>query len=211
MSTAAAMTYDSLCKDVLLYAERNDEEFVNQVPRLIMLAENDIASKVRGLGMIKVVSGQMRVGESAFPKPTRWRESVSFNFTRAGERKHVYLRTYEFCRRLSPDDSVRGIPRYYGDYTSEHFLIAPAPDTAYNFELRYYERPDPLSESLQTNWTTQNAPGLILYATLLQAQPFLKNDARAATFKGMYDEIVASLAAEAQRRTFDASAGLREA
>jgi len=211
MNNAAAMTYDSLCKDVVLYAERDDEEFVNQIPRFIMLAENDIATKVRGLGMIKVVSGKMTKGESAFQKPIRWRESVSFNYSNGRKRAHAFLRTYEFCRRLSPDDTSQGEPRYYADYTAEHFLIAPAPADAYPFELRYYERPSPLSPSDQVNWTTQNAPQLILYATLLQAQPWLKNDARVALYKSMYDEIVAALAAEAQRRTFDASAGLREA
>jgi hypothetical protein len=211
MSTAASMTYNSLCNDIRLYAERSDSEFIAQIPRFIMMAENSIASKVRGLGMQKVVQGVMKSGEDAFPKPIRWRESISFNYESPRGRKMVFLRSYEFCRRVSPNSDFSALPRYYADYTSEHFLVAPAPDAKYKFELFYYERPEPLSEAMQTNWTTQNAPQLLLYASLLEAQPFLKNDARAATFKGLYDEAVMVIGEEAKRRAFDRSAGVREA
>jgi len=37
---AEGMTYDSLVSDVELYAERHDAEFIDQIPRFIMMAEN---------------------------------------------------------------------------------------------------------------------------------------------------------------------------
>jgi hypothetical protein len=56
----------------------------------------------------------------------------------------------------------------------------------------YYERIQPLSSSNQTNWLTQNAPTAMLYGTLLQAMPFLKNDQR-QIFQQKYSEAIKSL------------------
>lgn len=211
MTTAPSMTYNSLLQDVESYAERHDAEFVSQIPRLVMMAENSIASKVRGLGMQRVASSSMGAGDSVLEKPTRWRESISMSIETGVGVKTIYMRTYEFCRRVSPAKGFQSQPRYYADYDAEHFLIVPSPDTAYPFELLYYERPQPLADSNQTNWTTRYAPQLLLYATLLEAQSFLKNDQKLQVFQARYAEAVADIEAEAKRRTFDRAAGVREA
>jgi hypothetical protein len=70
--------------------------------------------------------------------------------------------------------------------------LAPTPDQAYTFEVLYYERIQPLSSSNQTNWLTQNAPTAMLYGTLLQAMPFLKDDQR-QIFQQKYTEAIKSL------------------
>jgi len=73
--------------------------------------------------------------------------------------------------------------------------VAPTPDQAYTFEVLYYERIQPLSSDNQTNWLTQNAPNAMLYGTLLQAMPFLKNDQR-QIFQEKYKEAMDALKAE---------------
>jgi hypothetical protein len=161
--------------------------------------------------MQRVASSTVGSGDNVLEKPIRWRESISMSIeTRTGF-KTVYLRSYEFCRRVSPARGYQALPRYYADYDAEHFLLVPAPDTAYPFELLYYERPEPLGDSNQTNWTTRYAPQLLLYATLLEAQSYLKNDQKLQVFQARYAEAVADIEAEAKRRTFDRSAGIREA
>ena len=67
----------------------------------------------------------------------------------------------------------------------------------------YYERVQPLDSSNQSNWFTQYAPQALLYGSLLQAMPFLKNDARIAMWQQQYDLIMATLKAEDQARTGD--------
>lgn len=208
MTTPAAMTYDSLIKDIEEYAERHDKPFIDQIPRFIMLCENRIASEVRGLGLLKVVNSTMN--SNVIPKPTRWRETASINFTASGKRKDIKLRTYEYCRKFAPDESKTGEPRFYADYGYEHWLIVPTPGTTYPFELSFYERPEPLSPMNQTNWTTQHAPQLLLYGSLLEAQSFLKQDARMDTFKGLYGNAAEAVTMEAKRRAFDRNYGVRE-
>jgi hypothetical protein len=195
---AEALTYDSLLSDVQTYTERDDAPFVSQIPRLVMLAENRLASEVRGLGLQQYVLGTMNGNTIA--KPERWRETISFNLTVGTERVFLQQRSYDYCRAFAPDPALTGVPRYYADYGYEHFLIAPTSAANYAFELAYYERPEPLSAGNQTNWTTQYAPQLLLYATLLEAQPFLKRQELQQVWQGLYDRALQGLAQETSRR-----------
>lgn len=201
MSTPAAMTYDSLAKSIEEYAERHDEPFILEIPRFIMLCENRIASEVRGLGMLHVVEGTLN--SAVMKKPLRWRETASINVTISGKRKDLRLRTYEYCRKFAPDSTKTGDPRFYADYGQEHWLVVPTPSSSVPVEISYYERPQPLSPSNQTNWTTQNAPQLLLYGALLEAQPFLKRDERIEIFKGFFGQAKNAVTMEAMRRLSD--------
>lgn len=202
MSTEA-LTYDSLVQDVQTYAERTDTPFVTQIPRFIMLAENRIASEVHGLGYTRFATGTLSINSSTADKPARFREAISLAITAGTDRKFLLKRYYEYCRSFWPNTSLTDEPRYYSDYDYEHLFIVPTPNQAYSFELSYYERPEPLSSSNQTNWTTRYAPQLLLYAVLLEAQPFLKLPERIAEFKGFYDEAVQNITKESIRRLSD--------
>jgi len=193
-----ALTYDSLISDVTIYAERNDAPFVTQIPRFIMMAENRLASEVRGLGLQKYAKGTLE--GAVIPKPNRWRETISLNLTVAGSRAFLQPRTYDYCRAFWPEIAAVGVPRYYADYEYEHFLLVPTPDQNYEFEIAFYERPEPLSPSNQTNWITQYAPQLLLYAALMEAQPFLKRPERIAEFQALYDRALQGVAQETTRR-----------
>ena len=195
---AEALTYNSLLSDVQVYAERDDTPFVTQIPRFIMMCENRLASEVRGLGIQRYVNTTL--SGATLAKPERWRETVSINLTVAGGRRFLQPRTYDYCRDFAPDPSLTGTPRYYADYEYEHFLFVPTPDAQYAMELAYYERPEPLSDSNQTNWFTQYAPQLLLYGTLLEAQPFLKRPERIAEFQALYDRALQGIAQETSRR-----------
>jgi hypothetical protein len=195
---AEALTYDSLLSDVQVYAERSDDPFIAQIPRFVMMCENKLASEIRGLGVQKYVTGSL--SGSTLPKPERWRETISFNITVNNERVFLQCRSYDYCRLFNPNSSVQGEPRYYADYEYEHFLIVPTPDDTYDFELAYYERPEPLSDSNQTNWFTQYAPQLLLFGTLLEAQPFLKRPELMQQYQGLYDRALQGIAQESSRR-----------
>ena len=205
---AEALTYDSLVSDVQLYAERSDTPFVDQIPRFIMLAENRLASEAKGLGMLKVAD--FTFSAANFAKPDRWRETLSFMITISTGVKFLYSRDYTYCRTYWPDQALTGEPKFYADYDYTNFIVVPTPDTTYTAELSYYERPDPLSSLNQTNWTTEYAPQLLLYATLLEAQPFLKLQERIPEFQTLYDRALAGLKAEDMSRISDSASNRGE-
>lgn len=199
-----AMTYDSLVEDLQNYCERTDDPFVEQIPSFIMLAENRIAQEDKPLGYVRAVS--VALNANTIVKPARWRKTRSFSYLLNNSRQYILLRSYEYCRSYAPDASVTGAPVYYADYDFEHFFIAPTPASSYTAELLYYERPEPLSGVNQTNWTTQYAPQILLYATLLEAMPFLKTSERIPEFQGLYDRALQALIKEDADRIMDASA-----
>jgi hypothetical protein len=63
-----------------------------------------------------------------------------------------------------------------------------------------------LGEDSQTNWITEYAPNLLLYAVLLEATPFLKNDDRIGTWQTMYDRASQAINGEDIKRVIDRAA-----
>jgi hypothetical protein len=171
-----------------------------------MLAEQVIASQIKFLGNLTVNTSTMIIGTSIVQKPARWHKSVSMNITVAGVRQPVLLRKYEYIRSYWPNPASTGTPLYYCDYDYTNWLIGPTPDAAYNFEVLYYDRSQPLDSSNQTNWFTIYAPQALLYGSLLQAMPFLKNDQRLAFFQQQYDLVIATLTTEDKLRIADRQA-----
>ena len=206
MATASVMTYDSLVENIQSYLERTDTATIEKIPLFIMLAEQVIASQIKFLGNLTVNTSAMVIGEATIQKPARWHKTVSMNVTVSGERQPVLLRKYEYLREYWPNPTDKDVPKFYCDYDYDHWLIAPTPDVAYNFEVLYYQRVQPLDSSNQTNWFTNYAPQALLFGSLMQAMPFLRNDERMPFFQQQYDLIMQTLMAEDRLRVADRQA-----
>jgi hypothetical protein len=206
MATASVMTYDSLVENIQSYLERTDTATIEKIPLFIMLAEQVIASQIKFLGNLTVNTSTMVIGEATIQKPARWHKTVSMNVTVSGERQPVLLRKYEYLREYWPNPTTKDVPKFYCDYDYDHWLIAPTPDVAYNFEVLYYQRVQPLDSSNQTNWFTNYAPQALLFGSLMQAMPFLRNDERMPFFQQQYDLIMQTLMAEDRLRVADRQA-----
>jgi len=198
MAAPEALTFNSLCSDIESYAERHDAEFVEQIPRIIMLAENRLALEAKGLGTVQVASSKFTTNNPVVSKPELWRQTKSFFYTKlTGEIVYLKPRKYEYCRVYTAGEAS-GFPEYYADYNYDTFFLAVTPAQDFAFELSYHARPAPLSAQVQVNWTTRNAPQLLLYACLLEAQPWLKNPAMLTLWQSQYAEMMASLQKEEQ-------------
>lgn len=207
---AVTMTYTSLVADVTLYLERSDAQTIDQIPSFINLAESIISDELKILGQQQTVSTTLVQGDPTLQKPTRWRKTTSMNITVAGERFPLLLRKYEYMRNYWPNPTQEDVPKFYGDYDFDHWFIAPTPSDDYAIEILYYEKIQPLDDTNQTNWFTINAPQAMLYGTLLQAMPFLKNDSRVQLWQALYDRAVQTLKLENDTRTIDRSATVQE-
>jgi hypothetical protein len=171
-----------------------------------MLAEQIIASQIKFLGNLTVQASTMTLNANVIDKPARWHKTVSMNITVAGKRQPVLLRKYEYLREYWPNPTANGVPKFYCDYDYTHWMVAPTPDDDYVFEVLYYERLQPLDSSNQVNWFTIYAPQALLYGTLLQAMPFLKNDERVPLWQAMYQQSMDILVAEDKLRVADRQA-----
>lgn len=206
MSTPSwVMTYESLTATVLQYLERKDQAVVDAIPTFITLCEFEVAQEIKTLGQLTVANATVTPNNPILAKPARWRKTVSMSINNGSIMQPVYLRKFEYLKNYWPDTSKTDVPAYYSDTDYEHWYLAPTPDQAYDFEVLYYERIAPLSSTNQTNWLTQYAPNVMLYGTLLQAMPFLKNDSR-AIFQQKYTEAITALKTEDVARVGDRQA-----
>jgi len=209
---AYVMTYDSLLVDLRRYLERgftqeSDQIVYDQLPRLITLGERRIARELKIEGFIRAVQTPLQIGVAVYLKPDRWRDTVSMTLNGVP----IFARAYEYCRNYWPNEAQTGTPQFYADYDFQHWLLAPTPDAASTLEILYYEQPALLGEELQTNWLTEYAPDLLLYAALLEATPFLKSDERMQTWQALYDRAAQAISGEDLKRIMDRSANRSEA
>jgi len=216
---ATTTTFTTLQDDVKRYLERgktyaSDPVVYDQIPRLINLAERRCALELKIEGFINVVSFAFIPGQSVYAKPDRWKGTVSINFGGGDDhttRTPIFPRAYEYIRSYWPDESQRAEPGFYADYNYSNWLFGPTPDAAYPAEALYYEQPQLLDDENQSNWLTQYAPQLLLYATLLETTPFLKNDERIATWQALYDRAAAMFNGEDLARVIDRTVVRKEA
>ena len=213
---ATTTTFTTLKEDIRRYLERgftlaSDQIVYEQIPRLINLAERRIARELKVQGLINVVTSTMEAGLAVYPKPDRWRTTVSFNIGVDGQYNQLFARDYEYIRSYWPDRTQTAQPLFYADYDYNNWIVSPTPDAAYPFEVLVYQLLPLLDETSQTNWLTEYAPQVLLYASLLEATPFLKNDERIAVWQQMYDRAAQALNGEDLSKILDRSARRAEA
>lgn len=207
-----SVTYTTLLEDLRRYLERGFTEATDplvyeQLPRLITLAERRIARELKIEGFIVAVTTPLQAGVSVYMKPDRWRDTVSMTV----DNKTIFARTYEYLRNYWPDPTQTDTPTFYADYDYSHWLLVPTPATNQTLEILYYEQPRFLGPEFQTNWITEYIPDLLLYASLLEATPFLKNDERIQTWQTLYDRAAQAVNGEDLKRILDRTAARSEA
>lgn len=214
-----AMTFTSLQSDVRSYLERGasavtDPLVYAQIPSLINFAERRISRDLKIQGFQVAVTATLQSGVAVLAKPDRWRDTISMNIGTGDNnntRQQLFTRDYEYLRSYWPNETEVAEPVFYADYNYTNWLLAPTPDQDYPIEILYYELPVLLDENTQTNWLTQYAPNLLLYATLLEASPFLKNDERIPVWQTMYASAAQALQGEDMSKILDRGAVRNEA
>lgn len=201
---AYTMTYDSLLADLRRYLEGgftsdSDPLVYTQLPRIINNAERRCALELKIQGFVQAVTTTLVVGQAIYEKPDRWRDTINVTV----DNQPIFARSYDYCRSYWPDPSETGTPQFYADYDYTHWLIVPTPATASTMEVLYYELPQLLDSDHQSNWLTNYAPTLLLYACLLEAAPFMKNDVRIPMWQTMYDRVAQSITGEDLERILD--------
>ena len=202
---AYVMTYDNLVADIIKYSERDDTEFVDQIPMLIGLAEQSIAAEMKTLWELNVVTSTLIPTQGTVIKPARWRKTVSMKINGQPllHRSQDYVAQYQA-------ESANAVPQYYADYDYDHWALAPKPDAAYSIEIIYYSRIQPLDATNQENLITREAPQALLFGTLLQTQGYLKSPDKLQLWQGMYDKAMAALKAENRSRDVDRNTNVME-
>lgn len=208
------LTYTSLINLVMNYLKRNDEDTRSHVKVFISLAQDRIAKEANTIGLTRYITGTFEVGNWEYPKPANWLRPITANFgtltNGASEpgnyRNSLELRLYDYLMMYWPDRSVLGVPKFYAEYGPYSWYVAPTPQLAFPFEMAYYEQPITLSDTTETNWLTNYAPRLLLYATFCEAMLYLDNLEKLQKWEDQYQSALAALNKEDMRRKIDKGA-----
>ena len=99
----------------------------------------------------------------------------------------VEFKEPSFLQSYTPSSDSTGLPRYYGVFDVNNFLLSPAPNDTYNAELHYLYRPASITAGSEgsTTWLSENAELSLLYAALVEAYVYMKGE---ADMMALYDK-----------------------
>ncbi len=186
----AILNYSDLKTTVASYLGRSD--LTAQIPDFIQLAEVRLRRDLRIRQMLKSAVTTTTGGDATVALPTDFLQLRDLFIETNPVRDLQYVTPSVFSRNGRVTES--GLPVFYTIIASE-FKFAPVPDANYTLQILYYANPPFLTDSNPSNVFLANCPDLLLYGALIEAEPYLMNDARIQLWAGMYDRGMAALTA----------------
>jgi hypothetical protein len=175
-------TYSELKSAVANWLNRSD--LTAYIPDFIALGEARIYREMRIRAMEASLSSAISSGVVAVPSDYI---ELKHAYVDGSPTRQLLRADPEYIYAKFPTRSATAKPSYIARDGS-NFIFGPYPDSAYTIKGTYYKRLTALSDSNTTNWFTTNAPGLLLFAALSEAEPFLKNDQRTLLWNTKYQQ-----------------------
>ena len=196
----AITTYSDLKTSVANYLARSD--LTSQIPDFIQFAEIRLRRELRIRQMLSSTTLTTTGGTSTVNLPSDFLELKNIYIDGDPTWTLTYLTPSTLERNGRTYEQNK--PSYY-TILSSTIKFGATPDTTYSVPLLYYAAPAFLSDSNTSNVFLANCPDLLLYGSLAEAEPYLMNDARLATWQAMYDRGLLGLRESDDRGEFSAS------
>ena len=182
-------TFTELKDSIADWLDRSD--LTARIPDFITLAEARLNRDLRIRPMEVRSSMETTSGQRYFNLPGGYLQMRNMQMNTNPITPLEYI-TPEMLDRLYGSDTT-GKPRAYS-LIGDEIQLAPIPDSDYTVEMAFYEKFTPLGDgtsgTVTTNWLTTNAPDVLLYGALLEAEPFIKNDERIGLWLNAYNGAV---------------------
>lgn len=182
----AITDYGTLRTAVAQYLHRQD--LSANIPDFIAMAEWRVARSLRVSQLLRDEVLNVLAGESTATLPTGFMELVNLRIAGGVELHYV------------PPDCIdrvtgAGTPWVY-TITGATVLVAPSWTSGGALEIRYWAKPEALSDSVTVNWYVSHAPDALLYGALLEASPFIEGDSRIPVWQQFFEQSVSALNAQ---------------
>lgn len=177
----ALSTYAELKTSIGDWLNRSDLSAT--IPDFISLAEAQIERTLRTRQMI--VRANASFDQQYGALPSDFLEAKSLKLTSTNPPTPLSFLTIDLLDEQSASYTASGKPKFFG-VVGNQLRILPTPDGTYTTELTYFAKLTKLSNSVTTNWLLTSSPDIYLYGALLQAAPYLQDDARIQTWVSLY-------------------------
>jgi hypothetical protein len=165
----------------------------------------------------------IELAEASFNRTIRQPDMVTKNdsFSIAGRYNTLPADTLEIVRivldltpvivleYLTPEEiserrivmSSTGRPYYFTVIggSSNQLEVVPSPDSTYTSSIVYYTRIASLTDAATSNWLLAAHPDIYLFGTLVEAEPYLKNDERMPMWTSRLDKALMALRLQGER------------
>ena len=191
------MNYSSLKTDVAGYLNRTD--LAAYLPSFIERAEAFLTRELYPSDTETSVSGTTVGGLVTLPSDF-------------GELRRLTVSSNGYTYTLAygtPDiDYSGGTPRSYA-FEGGAIRLFPDAGDGYAYTLHYRPKVPALSDAATTNWLTDTAPDLYLYAAAMEGAKYIKNDGEIARLAGTLPALLDSVRGYIKRRAMPTLSGLR--
>ena len=185
----AINTYATLQTAAANWLDRSD--LTDRIPEFISLAEARFNRILRIRDMETVSTALSTVGGTReYSLPTGFVQMKEFHLSTDPITPLAYI-TPEMMSRLWAG-STKGKPKVF-TIIADNVRLGPNPDAVYTTSMLYYKTFTALSASNTTSDMLTNNPDVYLYGTLLEAEPFIMNDARVPLWLAAFEKAVSDI------------------
>ena len=197
-------TYAELQTAVANWLDRDD--LTLRIPEFIALAEAKMNRVLRISLMENISTAISTVADKKdYDLPTGFTGMKEFHLTTDPLIPLSYI-TPEMMTRMWAG-SAKGKPQaftLFSDAGVRKIKLGPTPDSVYTTSMLYLKKIDSLSVANPTETMLTENPDIYLYGALLEAEPFLMNDARVQLWGTMLQQVAKDLQ---DRDIFDRHSG----
>ena len=194
------MTYAELTAAIKDYCQNTETNFVAAIDTFIKQAEQRIYRSVNLPVNRKNVAGTITDGNQYLAMPTDFLFPLSLTITSSSNQIFLINKDANFIRATYPNASTEGVPKYYGVFASDTFIVGPTPNADFTTELHYYYEPASIVDT-SPSWLGTNADTVLLYGCLLEAYTYMKGDTDLMQmYQLRYQEALGQLKTQAEGR-----------
>lgn len=179
----ALTTYTELKSSLADWLNRTD--LTSAIADFISLAEAQMERQLRTRQMIVRATASFAAAAEYGTVPDDFLETKSIKLD-TNPVTSLSFQTIEGMDQLSNTTYLSSGKPLYFTVVGNQFRLLPIPDGAYTADLVYYAKLTKLSSTVATNWLLTQAPDVYLYGALLQAAPYLQDDARISVWSSLY-------------------------
>jgi hypothetical protein len=167
-------TYTTLVQAVKDFTEYDETTFNANIDTFIKNCEERLLYAVSLEVFRKNSAGTCTASNKYLSAPTDFLAPFSLSVTSSGSTIFLLQKDVEYLQEYNPTGAT-GVPKYYGFFDVNTFILAPVPAQAYPVELHYYYQPASIVTS-GTSWLGNNAEQALLYGTLVEAYTYMKGE-----------------------------------
>ena len=142
-----SFTYTTLKETLQNYTQNTESTFLNSMDMFIRLAEERILKSTQLNVFQKNVTGDLSTGNAYLAVPSDFLSPHSLSITNSSSYEYLQLKELEFVQSYNPNAATTGVPKYYGQFDVNYFVLAPTPNDTFTANLSYFYRPLSLTES----------------------------------------------------------------